>query len=152
MKKILHIGCGPNKINGFINTDREELDILEPFPYKNNELDAIVSSHVLQELTWRQLKVTASEMLRVLKPDGVMRMCSPAIENGKELEWLLGWGNINLFSIDLLEKFFLKIGFYYVVECPIGITSSIHPEVVAVDNRPSESLIVEVFKSEQGIK
>lgn len=152
MNKILHIGCGPNIIDGFINTDKRDLDITKPLPYKDNEIDAVVSSHVLSELAWRDLVIFSTEVLRVLKDDGVMRTCIPVIDNGYDLKWLLGWSNINLFSVDLLKQFFLKIGFYHTTECALNRTSSIHPEVIKVDNRPSESVYIEAYKSEKGIR
>lgn len=152
MKKILHVGCGPNIIDGFINTDKKDLDITKPFPYKDNEIDAVVSSHLFSELAWRDLVKFSAEVLRVLKDDGVMRACLPVIDNGYDLNWLLGRGNINLFSVDLLKQFFLKIGFYHTTECSFGRTSSIHEQVTLVDNRPNESVYIEAYKSERGIK
>jgi len=142
---LLHIGCGPFKIDGFINTDKE-FDITKPWPYEDNSVDGITSMHVLIEIPWRELVFTFKEMHRVLKPDGVLRFGVPHIDSGFPLEHLLGWGNINLFSEDLLAKVLWKIGFKKIAFTDYGQTTSKHEEIVKADNRPEETLFVEAIK------
>lgn len=123
---LFHIGCGGDYHEGFVNIDRStvsprgkkvKLDLIfelgEKWPYnEDNFVDGIVSMHVLQQLSWRDLVTCLREAYRVLKKGGVMRFGCPMVELYKyDLDYLLGWNNINLFSKDLLENVFERVGF-----------------------------------------
>lgn len=147
--KLLHLGCANRYYEGFINSDKDThsrqgtvykldavMDLAEPWPYETESIDGITSMHVLQQLTWRQLAFVAlPEAYRVLKKGSVMRMGMPVVEiEDKSLEYILGWNNINLFSIDLLKQVFVnRIGFSEFVER--GYHSSSFPELTRIDNR-----------------
>jgi len=153
---ILHIGCENKYYEGMINSDvvideRKKprkldmvMDVSKPWPYKDNSVDGIISMHVLQQLVWRDLVFAMKEAYRVLKIGGVMRLGVPAIENDKPLEYLLGWNNVNLFSVDLLSNVLSKIGFLHVKLC--HYQESKVPQFIKVDNRPEETIYLEVVK------
>jgi len=140
---LLHIGCANKIYRGFVNSDMKDwgvpgseiMNISEPWPYEDETVDGIVSMHVLQQLTWRELIVTFREMHRVLKKGGVMRMGCPMIETTeKSLDHLLGWKDINLFSFDLLKKVLVdRIGFTKFRER--GYKRSYLPKLAKVDCR-----------------
>ena len=123
---LLHVGCGGRYYEGFINTDKSDVnhrgekikvdlihDLGKPWPFKDESVDGIVGMHVFIQLTWRELLVAFKEAYRVLKPGGVLRMGQPMAElTDHPLERLLGWNNINLFSLDLLKLVLVShIGF-----------------------------------------
>lgn len=142
-KVILHVGCGGRIYDGYINTDKKDwgapgtiiMELSEPWPYEDDSVDGIVSMHVMQQLSWRQLLVAFREAYRVLKKGGVMRMGVPMVEiESKSLEYILGWNNINLFSFDLLKRVLVdRIGFIKIRERGFG--RSRIPELARVDNR-----------------
>jgi predicted SAM-dependent methyltransferase len=152
----LHIGCANRYFDGFINSDmRTEwkgvshkldlvMDISKPWPYKDNSVDGIVSMHVLQQLYWRDLIVALKESYRVLKDRGVMRIGVPSIENGKPIEYLLGWNNINLLSFNLLEYVLDKIGFRKIQR--YGFRETSVEEFAKIDNRPEQTIFLEAIK------
>ena len=150
----LNLGCGPFTIEGFTNIDIKQdapgvevMDLTElPWKWDGESVDVIVSYHFLQELPWRQLVPLLREAYRVLKPEGVMRIGVPHIDSGYDLDFLLGWGNINLFSKELLTKVYKQIGFSEVVQCEFNTTESKYREVFIGDNRPMESLFLEAIK------
>ena len=109
-KIFLNIGCENRKFEGFINSDKDEMDISKPWPYQDNSVDGISAMQGLQQLQWRDLTFTLREIYRVLKPDGVLRFSTVLIEK-HDLDYLLGWENINVFSFDLLKEVFKQIGF-----------------------------------------
>jgi SAM-dependent methyltransferase len=159
-KVLLHIGCADRYFEGFINSDKytvspkgssyrldKVMDIARPWPYDNESVDGIVSMHVLQQLTWRELVIAFREAYRVLKKGGVMRFGCPMIEIvDKDLDYILGWRNINLFSFDLLKRVLVdRIGFSHFRER--GYQRSRMPELAQVDNRPDRgTLYFEVVK------
>ena len=155
---ILHVGCANRYYEGFVNSDKFEvwkgkkrkldlvMDLGKPWPYEDESVDGIVGMHVFQQLTWRELLVAFSEAKRVLKKGGVLRMGMPMIEIDKPLEYLLGWRNINLFSLELLKQVLVdRIGFRRFRER--GYKKSWLPELTKVDNRPHRgTLFMDVVK------
>src|SRR3990167_7423640 len=99
---LLHVGCGNRRIAGFINTDKKQMDITQPWPYDNESVDGIVSMQVLQCLTWKELIFAFKEAHSVLKKGGAMRMGVNLVETNYPLEKILYEANINLFIYDLL--------------------------------------------------
>ncbi len=140
---LLHVGCANRIYEGFINSDNKDwgfpdsilMDISQPWPYENESVDGIVSMHVIQQLTWRELLVAFREAFRVLKRGGVMRMGCPMVEiEDRSLDYILGWKNINLFSFDLLKKVLVdRIGFSNIKNC--NFRDSAMPKLARLDNR-----------------
>lgn len=145
---LFHIGCGGDYHEGFVNIDRAtisprgkkvKVDVVmelgEKWPYDESEfVDGIVSMHVLQQLHWRDLVVCLREAYRVLKKGGIIRFGCPVINMASyDLDYLLGWNNINLFSPELLEKVFVRIGFREFYKCEFG--ESRLPLLATIDNR-----------------
>lgn len=134
MGKFLHIGCGKRRHRGFVNTDKDEMDISKSWPYENESVDGIVSMQVFQQLAWRDLVVAFRESYRVLKTGGVMRFGTVLVESNKPLDYILGWNNINLFSFDLLKRVLKgRIGYSDVKICEYQETTV--PKFKQVDNR-----------------
>jgi len=98
MKKFLHIGCGvQNKANlkGFSESQWHEVrldidpkvnpDILSSFTemssVRDNEYDAIFSSHNLEHLFFHEVEVALSEFYRVLNSDGFIVLTCPDLQS-----------------------------------------------------------------------
>lgn len=91
----LNLGCGANKIDGFVNIDVEpgvKPDIVCNFiggrlPYKNNEVEEVVLFHTIEHLSKRFHSVVLAEIWRVLRPDGRFIVSYPeflaCVENWK---------------------------------------------------------------------
>jgi ubiquinone/menaquinone biosynthesis C-methylase UbiE len=143
---ILHIGCGKRKHEGFVNTDKEEMDISKPWPYEDESVDGIISMQVFQQLTWRELIIALKESYRVLKKGGVMRFGTVLLDSGRPLDFLLGWKNIILFNYSILRDVLVDhIGYNSIRLCGYQDTSI--PEFKKVDNRRDRgSSYVEVVK------
>lgn len=84
-KMLLHIGCGDINASGFINLDARpqphvhivttNLFRLKMIP--DNVADLIYMSHVLEHVSHRDVVATLSEMRRILKKGGVLRISVP---------------------------------------------------------------------------
>lgn len=146
---IKHIGCGPHtNVAGMENTDKAQFDVTSKSAWakvENNSVDAYVAHHVIQEFPWRILVAFFREIHRTLKKDGVFRIGVPYLGSGKSLDYLLSWGNINLFNKELLIQVLKECGFeVFVVD--YGVTGTDIKEITNADNRPEETLFLEAFK------
>mgnify|MGYP001578046497 CR=1 FL=1 len=146
MKTLLHIGAGKIKHKGFINTDKNEMDISKLWPHNDSSVDGIISMCVFQCLLWKDLVVAFTEAYRVLKKGGLMRM-GVFLEDTKEpLDRFLYGDNINMFSFDLLRRVLVdRVGFSEIKLCKFRETAV--TEFIPVDNRHKRgSSYVEVRK------
>lgn len=82
----LQIGCGPNRLAEWLNTDISlheckagalYLDAGELFPFPDNSIDYIYSEHVFEHLNHDQAVNMLKESFRVLKPSGTIRIATP---------------------------------------------------------------------------
>ena len=86
-KKMLNVGCGSSYhtdwINLDINTPFEDVidcDITKGFPIESGSVNVVYSSHVLEHLKPNQLENVMKEIKRVLKPNGILRLAVPNLE------------------------------------------------------------------------
>lgn len=84
--KALHIGCGSNILEGWVNTDIKAgdtvayLDAAAPFPLPNRTLDYIFSEHMFEHMPYEKGKRMLEECYRTLKPGGVLRLTMPTLD------------------------------------------------------------------------
>lgn len=96
----LDLGCGINKIDGFIGVDSLKLpgvdqvvDLTKPWPWKDNSVDEVYMSHTLEHFTQEERVHVMNEMYRVLKPvsydsagkaiTGLATIITPAVFSGR---------------------------------------------------------------------
>jgi SAM-dependent methyltransferase len=174
----LNWGCGASGEPGWINSDIKEgpgidipCDIRDGLPLETDSIEYAVSIHALPELTYPDLVPALTELRRVLKPGGVLRLCLPDLLRGVEayergdrsyflvpdevartiggkLAVQLTWYGYSrsLFTPDFAEELLLKAGFSSVEHVSYGETSSRYPGIVELDNRKPESLFIEATK------
>jgi predicted SAM-dependent methyltransferase len=80
----LHIGCGFNLIDGWLNSDYQpyptdtlRLDATQTFPIENNQFDYIFSEHMIEHLEYAGGSSMLKECFRVLRKDGTVRVSTP---------------------------------------------------------------------------
>tara|TARA_Y100000034_G_C6746907_1_gene331771 strand:- start:97 stop:699 length:603 start_codon:yes stop_codon:yes gene_type:complete len=84
----LHLGCGRNILDGWINIDiniakfrgSDKLDVTETFSYDDNSIDYIFSEHLIEHLTYQEGKFMLEECFRILKVDGKIRISTPDLK------------------------------------------------------------------------
>lgn len=146
-------------------------DIRDGFPLPDASFDYAVGIHALQDLPYPDVVPALRELRRVLTPGGVLRLGLPDLDRaiqayvrgdrgyflvpdlearslgGKLCVQMLWYGSLrSLFTYDFTEELLGKSGFTAVARCEFGETKSPHPEIVALDNRRTESLFVEAVK------
>lgn len=85
--KLLNLGCGDRYLPGWVNVDfvshsKDVIthNLLLPLPFENEEFDAVYSSHVLEHFSKIEASNFLSEIHRVLKPGGILRIAVPDLE------------------------------------------------------------------------
>lgn len=80
----LHLGCGKQYLEGFINIDanifgRKDmwLDIRNGFPFKDNSVDSVYAHMLFEHFYPAELIFILKESFRVLKKGGGLRICVP---------------------------------------------------------------------------
>jgi predicted SAM-dependent methyltransferase len=174
----LNWGCGEHFGPGWINSDIKDIpgvdipcDIRDGLPLETNSVDYAVSIHSLPEIPYGDLVGVLTELHRVLKPGGVLRVALPDLDRAirayvagdrdyflipdseaeaigsklvAQMTWY-GWSR-SLFTQDFTEEILLKAGFREVLECSFRETRSPFPEIVELDIREQESLFAEAIK------
>lgn len=174
----LNWGCGRNPAPGWINSDRNGrsrvdlvCDIRDGLPLDDDSVDYAFSMHALQEVPYDDVVPVLTELRRVLKRGGVLRLVLPDLDvgidayrsgarerflvsdehasslGGKFVVHMLWYGHSRtLFTRDFAEELLQKAGFRAVDQCAYRVTRSPYPEIVELDDREHESLFVEATK------
>jgi predicted SAM-dependent methyltransferase len=174
----LNWGCGAHVAAGWINSDVKDepgvdlvADIRKGLPLQADAVDYAVSVHALPELPYPELVPALSELRRVLKPDGVLRLVLPDLDrgidayrrgdadyfkvpredvrsaSGRFIVHTLWYGySRSLFTREFAEELLANAGFERVRACSYRRTSGPFGRIVELDNRPEESLYLEARK------
>lgn len=174
----LNWGCGEHLGSGWINSDVKDApgvdvagDIRDGLPLESESIDYAVSVHALPELAYPEIVPALTELRRVLKPGGVLRLVLPDLRRaihaytmddrnyfqvdksevqslgGRFIVHVLWYGySRTLFTTDFAEELLDKAGFIDIAECRYGETQSAFEGIVELDNREGESLFVEGTK------
>ncbi len=84
----LNLGCGLDTIKGYINLDFVDLrgvDVVHdlnkfPYPFKNNEIDEVYTSHILEHLD--DFALTMKELKRICRPGAKIKIRVPHFSCG----------------------------------------------------------------------
>ena len=151
-------------------------DASKKLPFNKNEISCIYSSHMLEHLSKKSAQIFLKECLRVLKPNGVLRLVLPDlrqlvesyIKNGDAETFLeksyLGTPSAEtlqdklkiifqgyrhhqwMYDAQSLSKIVLENGFKKVVEQKAGVTCIDNYGELNLYERSEESFIIEAFK------
>jgi predicted SAM-dependent methyltransferase len=87
-KNYLNVGCGGKFHEAWTNIDMNSTsphvkahNLLNGFPYENNQFDVVYHSQVLEHFPKEKAEKFLSECLRVLKPNGILRVVAPDLES-----------------------------------------------------------------------
>ena len=78
----IHLGANKN-ISNFLNSQilgKIPIDIVKKLPFKNQSVDVIFSTHVIEHIHRRQIEFFLRESFRVLQNGGVNIICTPSIK------------------------------------------------------------------------
>ena len=172
----LNWGCGPITPYGWVNSDIRPGagidvvgDIRAGLPIADHVFDYAVSIHALPEIPYPDLDRTLSELRRVLKPGGVLRLGLPDLEKaieayktkdvdyfflipdeavqsltGKMIVQLLWYGcSRTMFTTEFAAELLARNGYHTIQPCTFRETRSSFPGIVELDDRQVESFFIE---------
>ncbi len=100
-KVMLNVGCGTDYKKGWINIDNnsdnniEKLDLnwdlRNPLPFDDDSVDYIFNEHLIEHLTVEEGKKVMADLMRVLRPGGVVRVATPDLEESVALYLNRNW-------------------------------------------------------------
>ncbi|HEX9986634.1 MAG TPA: methyltransferase domain-containing protein [Thermoanaerobaculia bacterium] len=151
----LHIGCGPIRMDGWINIDvapyegvDRVLDVTEGLPFEDASF--VYAEHFIEHLPYPAALAFMRECRRALGDDGVLRLSTPNLDwvwashykkvLTKEEEVLAcfainrafhGWGHQFLWNEGTLRASLLDAGFASVVRREYGVSE--HPELHGIE-------------------
>lgn len=80
----LHLGCGYNRLGGWLNTDVApsspavlRLDATGPFPFDDGTFDYAFNEHIIEHVPYPDGERMVQECFRVLRPGGILRTTTP---------------------------------------------------------------------------
>jgi predicted SAM-dependent methyltransferase/glycosyltransferase involved in cell wall biosynthesis len=84
-QKLLNIGSGQKKIDGFINIDIDknadiQIDVTKGLPFQDNSISGIFCEHFIEHLRQREAIKFLRECRRILVPDGLLRIATPDLD------------------------------------------------------------------------
>ena len=151
-------------------------DATKPLPFKNNEVECIYSSHMLEHLSKKSAKDFLKECLRSLSPSGVLRIVvpdlrklaksylingdadlfmkesyfeSPPIETFRDKlkVFLIGYRHHQwAYDSKSLTQILLELGFARVIEQKPGITCISNYGELNLLERSDDSIFIEAIK------
>jgi predicted SAM-dependent methyltransferase len=138
-------------------------DLTLGLPFADASVDYVYSSHVLEHFAPADADRLISEMQRVLKPGGLVRICVPDLahamalyQRGEKDAALSYFFNADpaegyffqhryLYDFELLARLLAKHAFRDVRQC--GFREGRMPDIQHLDNRPDETLFVEATRA-----
>lgn len=178
----LNIGCGTDYKEGWINIDNNSDNNIErldlnwdlhySLPFKDGSVDYIFNEHFIEHLSVEEGQSAIKDMMRVLKPGGVLRMATPDLEVTIDkyinipitkdetikkfgLDFIktraerinIGfrwWGHKWIYDWEELDRRVREAGFTKIKQCKLY--KSKHKELNNLETRVESTLIVEVTK------
>jgi SAM-dependent methyltransferase len=148
----VQFGSGKNRLSGWLNCDLD-VDIRRPLPFADGAVSFAFAEHVIEHVQHLQAVAFLGEVLRILKPGGVLRIafpdvtriternCAPMLQKaelrrdrGAPDVWLAimtQWGHQACWTRESMRCALLAVGFESVKPCGYG--KSNHDELRGVD-------------------
>jgi predicted SAM-dependent methyltransferase len=172
----LNIGAGGDIKEGWRNMDimfalPDYIDITKRLPFEDNSVDFIYTSHTVEHTTTPDAVRFFGEALRILKPEGILRVAVPSADkiydlaDGPYLKWhgqsgfgdgskrgavrsiLLDHGHLSAWNHSILESCLFAAGFDpdKIYSCDISELEG-HGKVIGDHNNKIETIIMEAIK------
>ncbi len=171
----LHLGCGSNILEGWINIDLNgrpgvvPWDLSHRFPVKSDTISYIFSEHFIEHVSLIQAKSILRECHRVLRSEGILRISTPDLRMlideylaGRLCEWtdvgwipstpcqmmndgMRLWGHEFIYDAEELTRVLEEAAFRKVTR--VAWRESAHQNLTGLEGRPFHGeIIVEAVK------
>jgi SAM-dependent methyltransferase len=178
--RVRRLNWGGDARRDWINLDRTAgpgvdlvADIREGLPIESGTIDYAVGVNTLQDLALPELGPALAELIRVLRPGGMLRLAVPDLDadirayaehddghfvvapfearsrGGRFIAHTLGWGRSrSLFTFDYIEELLVDAGFVDVTRCRSEESAGRFQAIVELDERGGsrETIFVEATR------
>ena len=110
----LHLGCGRNKIQGYLNIDLGDYDVdfkmnllKFPYPFPDSSVDEIIIEHTLEHFDATSNYNILAEFYRICKKDALIKIKVPYITNPVAFT---DWDHKTRFNCDTFRQLCNKPG------------------------------------------
>jgi predicted SAM-dependent methyltransferase len=115
----IQFGSGSNILDGWVNTDAE-VDVTQtPLPFESKCAERILAEHVLEHISAPQMLRFLDECHRILKPNGVIRICCPVVDDRltkqHARDLTLGHGHQQILTASTIDTFLWMAGFSNII-------------------------------------
>ena len=114
--KKLHLGCGKDYREGFVNVDIDKeskadiiINLEKKLPYKDDRFDYIYSRHVIEHLHPEKIKFVMDEIYRICKNNAIVEIHVPHFSCGKTYQSYNHLTPMSYFTFDCGEFSGFKI-------------------------------------------
>lgn len=170
----LHLGCGSNIFQGWLNADLVTTDSVPPdthekisdifimdatttFPFRDNQMNFIYCEDFIEHFSQKDGISLCAECYRILKQGGVWRISTPSFDKilrgmqpreRKAVDFRnWGWGHKLLYTEDYITFVLKQCGFRKIIKC--SFRESWFEELKNIDTRVDQidlNLIVDAIK------
>lgn len=87
--KFLNAGCGPHYVDGWINIDVYQDELIRPdiivsresaYPFSDSSFDAAYLGHIIEHIEWTQVAGYISEICRIVKTGAPILIVGPDVK------------------------------------------------------------------------
>lgn len=156
MNLRINLGAGGNILPGWINTDLSyadpslRVDITKPLPWPDNSAETVLAEHVVEHVSGPNCLRLFDEVYRVLQPNGVLRVCVPAIDQIHDLalcrDDIVNHGHEIFFGEATLSRMLKVAGFKRVIRSTRKPCDG-HHLVIGKERDDAETLRMEATKA-----
>lgn len=114
----LNLGCGDDYRKGWINLDIKKncdfiCNIENGLPFEDNKFEYIYARHILEHIHKEKFLFVLSELIRVLKPNGIIDIWCPHFACGITYRDIEHYTSISYFTFKSNENIEVKKRFYF---------------------------------------
>jgi|TARA_Y100000034_G_C6888615_1_gene408388 ubiquinone/menaquinone biosynthesis C-methylase UbiE len=128
----LNIGCGWNKMNGFVNIDKASeikpdivVDIEQGLPFQDNSFEHIYSSHCMEHVRPQYWKFLLNELARVAKDSCILELKLPFDNPGQRTNAdhyrTFLWHSFDQFLVGSNRSYYSKLNLVKLIKDPLKL-------------------------------
>jgi len=149
----IEFGCNGRKMDGWLCTDIDTIDIRQPLPWADESAIKIYGSHVVEHVSGPECMRFLKEVYRVLARNGMVRLVVPEVSTKLQREHIfdlcVNHGHLHTLCPENLKAMLYAAGFELerISVVPRDLSIDEHWKTIGDSKDLVESLHIEAIKS-----